>query len=550
MTAPTSHQVLSRKYRPQSFRELVGQEAVTRILTSALVAGKVGHAYLFVGPRGVGKTTTARIFARALNCPRRPEGDPEPCGECPSCTGIAAGSDLDVVEIDGASNSGVDDVRSLREQVGYAAVRARYRIWIVDEVHMLSVAAFNAFLKTLEEPPERVKFVFCTTEDHRLPETFRSRCQRVEFRPVGEAEIAARLEDLVRREGATLEEGVAADIARGALGGLRDAESLLEQLVASAAAGRVTRADLEALSGRAPAEALERWASAVDRGDAAGALSEVAAALAAGARPGILLDQWLDLWRRRLAVAAAGDGAHSLARAARSIDILLGKRQHLRFGADGALVAEVATVELARLPDARDLDRLIEALRGAPGSVSADLSPSRPVAAPAPVAPPPAPRPTPSAPPDLAGVVERWGEIAARVGAEDPALGEAVRRSRPQALEEGGRVLLLEPADAWGRAALERREGIGAFRRAAARVLNAEISPRVVAAPPAPKARSSRDLRDHPVVRRVAEVTEGTLLDLAVAPEATPAGEAEATPQAAADASRATPPSRGGEEDG
>ena len=222
--------VLARKYRPQAFEEVVGQESVTTTLRNALASGRVAHAYLFSGPRGVGKTTTARILAKALNCEQSDGPTPSPCHQCGSCRGIANGDDIDVIEIDAASNTGVDDIRTLRDNVRYAPARARFKVYIVDEVHMLSRSAFNAFLKTLEEPPPHVKFIFCTTEPHRLPDTIHSRCQRFDFRRISTDDIVRRLEQICTAEGVEAGHAALRLIARSSKGGMRDSETLLDQL--------------------------------------------------------------------------------------------------------------------------------------------------------------------------------------------------------------------------------------------------------------------------------------------------------------------------------
>ncbi len=191
--------VFARKYRPERFEDVVGQQHVTRTLQNAVRSGRVAHAYLFSGSRGVGKTTVARILAKALNCADGPT--PEPCGECDSCRRIATGDDLDVMEIDGASNRGIDQVRDLRQNVGLAPAHSRYKIYYIDEVHMLTEPAFNALLKTLEEPPQHVKFIFSTTDPQKLPETVKSRCQRFDFRRIADAEIVAWLRRSRRRRG-------------------------------------------------------------------------------------------------------------------------------------------------------------------------------------------------------------------------------------------------------------------------------------------------------------------------------------------------------------
>jgi len=225
-----SYEVFARKYRPQTFDDLVGQAHVSRTLKNAVAQNRLAHAYLFVGPRGIGKTSTARILAKALNCVKGPTVNPD--GTCGNCREIAAGNSLDVLEIDGASNNGVEQVRELRENVRYAPSKSRYKIYIIDEVHMLTAAAFNALLKTLEEPPPHVKFIFATTEPQKVLPTIVSRCQRFDLHRIPAKLIADHLQFIAGKEKITLEPAAAHAIARGAEGGLRDAESMLDQLVA------------------------------------------------------------------------------------------------------------------------------------------------------------------------------------------------------------------------------------------------------------------------------------------------------------------------------
>src|SRR6476660_1293007 len=225
-----NYEVFARKYRPQTFDDLVGQNHVSRTLKNAVAQNRLAHAYLFVGPRGVGKTSTARILAKSLNCINGPTITP--CGVCDNCREIAGGNSLDVIEIDGASNNSVEDVRQLRENVRYAPAKGRYKIYLIDEVHMLSSAAFNALLKTLEEPPEHVKFIFATTEPQKVLATILSRCQRFDLHRIPANLIAQHLQFIAKQEKITLQPAAAHAIARGAEGGLRDAESMLDQLVA------------------------------------------------------------------------------------------------------------------------------------------------------------------------------------------------------------------------------------------------------------------------------------------------------------------------------
>jgi DNA polymerase III subunit gamma/tau len=229
--ATKGYQVLARKWRPQAFSEVVAQDHITRTLQNAIRAGRIGHAYLFIGSRGIGKTTTARILAKALNCRSADSPTPDPCGTCENCVAIAEGRHMDVIEIDGASNNKVEDVREIRDQVRLTPSSARYKIYIIDEVHQLSSAAFNALLKTLEEPPEHAIFVLATTEAHKVPATIVSRCQRFDFRRVGQEDIVTLLRQILDQERIQYEDEALYAIARAADGGVRDSESILDQLI-------------------------------------------------------------------------------------------------------------------------------------------------------------------------------------------------------------------------------------------------------------------------------------------------------------------------------
>ncbi|NMA47579.1 MAG: DNA polymerase III subunit gamma/tau, partial [Lentisphaerae bacterium] len=224
------YQVLARKWRPQTFAEVVGQEHISRTLRNAIVQNRIGHAYLFVGSRGIGKTTSARIFAKALNCSNNVDG--EPCCRCQSCEEVAGGSSLDVIEIDGASHNRVEHIRDIRDNVQYLPVHGKYKIYIIDEVHMLTTQAWNALLKTLEEPPPHVKFIFATTEPHKVLPTIVSRCQRFDLKRISVPLIVQRLRQIADGEKISVEDAALAAIARAADGGMRDAQSILDQMIA------------------------------------------------------------------------------------------------------------------------------------------------------------------------------------------------------------------------------------------------------------------------------------------------------------------------------
>src|SRR5512140_3589363 len=296
-----AYEALARKWRPKTFDEIVGQGHVTRALANAITSGKIHHAYLFSGTRGVGKTTFARILARALNCEKGPT--PTPCLTCPSC--VEVGSGTDVQEIDGASNTGIDDIRSLRENAAYAPSRLRYKVYIIDEVHMLSKQAFNGLLKTLEEPPPRVVFILATTEPNRIPDTILSRVQRFDFRMLTDAEVRGRLSEMARAEGISAEEDALALMARYAFGSMRDGQSLFEQAAVSGG-GSVTAALVEGMLGLVGVEAAIDLVSAVVLDGAGAALTRFASLLSRGADLKYLFLSLIDVLRDAAVLSFTG----------------------------------------------------------------------------------------------------------------------------------------------------------------------------------------------------------------------------------------------------
>jgi len=449
---------LYRRYRPQTFEDVLGQEHVTETIQSGIRDERIGHAYLFSGSRGTGKTSTARILAKALNCENGPT--PNPCNKCDTCIAITEGSSLDVIEIDAASHGGVDDVRELRENALLAPAIARKKIYIVDEAHMVSTQGWNAFLKTVEEPPDHVIFVFATTEPHRVLPTILSRCQRFDFRRVSSAQIAEHLARVSKEEGIEADEGALQLIARSAEGGVRDALSTLDQL---AAAGTVTVQDAARLLGSATGDLMFEFADALASGDTGAAVQRVAQLVEEGhdlrvfarqvvehlrallltkqvPEPGELIDATEET-RARLAAQADGFGNAKLLHALRAfVDAMSEMRQQ----AAPRLSVELAVVRVT-MPEADDsaasaiarierLERLLEVKQASSVEQPALVSP---IVAKAPVSEPPPPpakstkksKTTAKAP----AKEEQRDEPSTAAGLVDL---DMVRRSWPVVLEE------------------------------------------------------------------------------------------------------------------
>ena len=475
-----SSQVFYRKWRPNRFSDLAGQEHVTNTLRQAIIQNRVSHSYLFCGPRGTGKTTTARVLAKAVNCTNPQQGDP--CNECHLCISINDGRNMDIIELDAASNRGIDEIRDIRDRVHFMPAESARKVYIIDEAHMLTAQASNAFLKTLEEPPQHVIFILCTTEAHNILPTIISRCQRYDFRRLPGQTIYDRLAHITDQEAVAIQPDALRLVARNAGGSLRDAENILEQLVVSSG-GEISLQDVEQLLGLGRSDTYLILAQALMSGDTPGALAAINEAVWEGADPRQMQRQTLDLLRSALLIAwnaddtldLADDTLSTLRSAVQQSDqsrilraVRIWAEANLRYDAPASLPLEVAAAEIGRSePAAVPETPVPQPARTQQPAVSRRPPPQRPAAPPPadrapdaiPTSPPPtgappmqpsrtpaaAPSPTPGVAGGIQGLWEDTVRQLSRTKGNKYSLGALLRDCRTESvrLSDDGATLML-----------------------------------------------------------------------------------------------------------
>ncbi len=496
-----SYETLYRKYRSRTFGELIGQRATMLALQGAIASGRVAHAYLFSGTRGTGKTTSARLLAKAVNCLERPPGASEPCNACASCEAINRGAALDLIEIDAASNRGIDEIRELRERVNLAPAMGRSKVYIIDEAHMLTTEAFNALLKTLEEPPAHVVFILCTTDPQKVPLTVLGRCQHFTFRRIGEEQIVRHLAAMAEAEGAAADPEALQLVARVAQGSMRDAIGLLDQLI-PAAGGTITAPLVRDLLGVADPVRLEALVAALNSGDASAVLRILEELYESGAELRLIVRGVMETVRGRLVAALeAGDqpARRRLSAVLRELLVLDGEvRRH----AEPRFLTEATLVRIA----AGDLVEAAEPGIQPPPGPAGPAAPGRPAASPEPVSGPDA---SPAQPRSVSAATPGGGQLAAwetaMAGLSPLERGYFQRTTVERG--ETGYVVTFRYNFHHGRAILIRDKVLAALAAADPGVTSLDLRLAAVDARPAPAASPEQ----HPVVLEASRRLEATI---------------------------------------
>jgi DNA polymerase-3 subunit gamma/tau len=540
------YQVLARKWRPQQFDDVIGQEHITTTLKNAIEQNRLAHAYLFVGPRGIGKTSTARIFAKALNCATGPTTTP--CDKCDNCKEIAEGRALDVLEIDGASNRGIDEVRELRETVRYAPARGKFKIYIIDEVHMLTKEAFNALLKTLEEPPAHVKFLFATTEPQKVLPTILSRCQRFDLRRIPAALIVKHLKKIAKDEKVAIDGAALAAIARGAEGGLRDAESTLDQLIAFCGE-KIAEKDVLAVFGLVAHDQIAALTDAIVDGKTNAALHVLKELDEIGKDLQRLLADLLDHFRNLLVISLGEEASASLDVAdtdldlikaqaqridsdavLRIIDVLAATEQRLRYALSKRVFFEIALVKAVRAREATGIDGILKRLNELKAGISGAAPPVSATSRP-PAAEPP--RAEPASAESASSIEEAWQYAVEHLGKVSPLAKTYLVGTRPLRFSGGMFVVGFEAEFADRREFVDRGRNRELLQAKLKEKLRREVALKFEIVEGAPKpapavagaatstpraaAPAKKDLdefKNDPLIKKALEIFKGQIVDV------------------------------------
>lgn len=531
--------VLARKWRPKTFEEVVGQEHITKTLEGAIKQNRVSHAYLFTGPRGIGKTTTARLLAKALNCEKGPT--PVPCNKCTNCEEIAIGSSLDVLEIDGASNRGIDEVRDLREKVKFAPANSRHKVYIIDEVHMLTTEAFNALLKTLEEPPPHVIFILATTAPFKLPLTILSRCQRFDFRRIKSKDIAKKLAEIVKDEGLEIEEDILFQIAQASEGSMRDGISVLDQLI-SLGGKKVTQEDLQAILGIVPQKTFFELTKALVENNTKEALNILAQIINQGYDLSHFATDLLEHFRNLLmlkineeVVDLSKDLRERLKefkekfdqdRLLRMVEIVSQAREEMKRSERARLILEMAVVKLTKLEPTVSVDEILRKIESIEERLG--ITPAQeelPIEEVSEEESPAEKKKNEVSYLELGGIKDAWGEVIREIKKDSAVTGAFLMEGEPIALKNDLLTIGFNEDFKFHKEQIEEKENKELIQKALNKVFGKEftIECRLTNTPrEKPEAVAQKEtvmseeefIEEEPVVKEVLDIFGGEILEI------------------------------------